>query len=58
MTLDPGGAGGVGGAVDSDIGRVMKHLLKQSASTKLKALQELIDTVAGEGAGQEERWGD
>lgn len=49
---------GGGASVDSDIGRVMKHLLKQSASTKLKALQELIDTVTGGGSGggdQQER---
>jgi hypothetical protein len=49
---------GGGATVDSDIGRVMKHLLKQSSSTKLKALQELVDTVAGVDTGasdQQER---
>jgi hypothetical protein len=46
--------------VDGDIGRSMKHLLKQSSSTKLKALQELLDTVTGGGdvgGGQRERQG-
>ena len=48
--VDDLGVGGLGG---DELGRCMKHLLKPSTSTKLKALQDLVDAVKGTGEG----WG-
>ena len=40
----------VAGKLDTDLGRVLKHLLKQNTSTKLRALSELVELITGDNA--------